>query len=169
VTIFRYRPLTRRLDPFDAYTLALDPAVHDIARALIWTVEASAPDLIAVMVGGHPAWTTRRTLGRPAVCSLWAGAGTMTLTFSSGAEIADPTGRLQPSGDGSAFALFERLDHVDAAVIAEWLRQDRVITQQRRSRDESTLPARFGNTERPVDLNPLRPTHRRRRPLIGAN
>ena len=68
---------------------------------------------------GHPAWSVS---GAP-VAGFRVTATSVVLAFWRGAEIDDPSGRLVVAANGTASVRVRRLQEIDGALFAEWLRQ----------------------------------------------
>jgi hypothetical protein len=110
----------------DAYIGALAPPLAEIARAARDAIDAALPDADAAIKWAHPTWS----LGRRPVCYLKAASGHITCGFWRGASIADPSGRLETSGQVMAHAKLRTVADVDPVLLADWLAQARALEER---------------------------------------
>jgi hypothetical protein len=71
----------------------------------------------------HPTWS----IGRAPICYLRTASKHVTFGLWRGVSIDDPSGRLETSGEVMAHAKLRRLEDVDRALFADWLRQAREL------------------------------------------
>jgi hypothetical protein len=109
----------------EEYIAALPPHLAPIATAARDTINSRMPDAQSAIKWGHPTWS----LGKQPICYLKAASAHITFGFWRGASIADPSGRLQTSGQVMAHAKLRTLDDIDTALFAGWLEQARALEQ----------------------------------------
>jgi hypothetical protein len=107
----------------EEYIDALAPPLAEIARATREAIDAGLPEAESAIKWAHPTWS----LGKQPVCYLKAASAHLTFGFWQGASIADPSGRLETSGQIMAHTKLRALEDVDPALFADWLAQARQL------------------------------------------
>ena len=110
----------------DEYIAALPPDLAAVARAARSVIDARLDGAESAIKWAHPTWS----IGKQPVCYLKAASRHVTFGFWRGASIADPSGRLETSGEVMAHAKLRSPEDVDDELFADWLRQARDLSQQ---------------------------------------
>jgi hypothetical protein len=107
----------------EEYIAALPEPLREVAAAARAVVDERLADGTSAIKWAHPTWS----IGREPVCYLKAASRHVTFGFWRGASIADPSGRLETSGEVMAHAKLRSLDDIDTELFGEWLRQARAL------------------------------------------
>jgi hypothetical protein len=107
----------------DEYIGALPAPLSDVAADARRVIDANLDGADSAIKWAHPTWS----LGKKPVCYLKAASKHVTFGFWHGASIADPSRRLETSGEVMAHVKLRDRSDVDEELFANWLRQAREI------------------------------------------
>ncbi|CCH21234.1 DUF1801 domain-containing protein [Micromonospora lupini] len=106
----------------DDYLAGLAGPLREIAEKLTPVIADALPRATGALWHGHPVWSLGDRPGQRPVCLVKAYGSYVTFGLWRGQEIADPSGRLAPGARMMAAVRLHRLDEIDPALFAGWLR-----------------------------------------------
>lgn len=101
------------------YLDSLPEPLRETGHRVKAVIDAGLPGASCAIRWAHPTWS----LGRTPVCYVRAASRHLTFGFWRGASIADPSGRLQTSGQVMAHAKLRTVVDIEPELFGDWLRQ----------------------------------------------